>query len=467
MNAAAINAMTMLSQPSSIPQSSGAKEEQGTDFGSLILGKISNDSRDVRNVSDSQVKSDNSGNRNDVNKKAVSVTDDRKVQNRPENISDEAGTGTSEKAQVKSAEADDTENINRDEAAAVLSVLETITQGVAEILGISPEELQSAMDALSMEPADLTDRNNLAQLILSLNNTADISDMLLDNGMYEQLNQLYDFVEGTLSENGLTPEVISDFMETYVEAETSDEIQDTSDGRLIDVEKTDEGPDNSAETGKAASEPKVTVEKQETDEAGEEEAGTEGSSELKTSKPTEKTSTGRISTEHFIQNLEKAADGMMDIDGQAIDVRDIAHQIVEQIKIRISPENTSMEMRLNPDNLGRVAIAITSKNGVMTAEIHTENQSAREAIESQLQILKESIQERGLKVEAIEVRVSDFNFTDSRNSESDASSDGKNANHRNRKADLNGMDGMEDISEAAKSAREILENAGSTVSYRV
>ena len=83
---------------------------------------------------------------------------------------------------------------------------------------------------------------------------------------------------------------------------------------------------------------------------------------------------------------------------------------MEQIKITIRPEQTNMELQLNPEHLGRVNLTITEKEGMMTAQFTTQTQIAKEAIESQMAALRESLQNQGIKVEAIEVTVSEFGF---------------------------------------------------------
>ncbi|MGN1084884.1 MAG: flagellar hook-length control protein FliK, partial [Lachnospiraceae bacterium] len=94
----------------------------------------------------------------------------------------------------------------------------------------------------------------------------------------------------------------------------------------------------------------------------------------------------------------------------AEEIREIANQIMEQIKIVIRPEQTNMELQLNPEHLGRVHLTITEKEGMMTAQFTTQTESAKEAIESQVAALRESLQNQGIKVEAIEVTVSEFGF---------------------------------------------------------
>lgn len=86
----------------------------------------------------------------------------------------------------------------------------------------------------------------------------------------------------------------------------------------------------------------------------------------------------------------------------------IVEQIVRQVRIRVMPETTSMEMQLNPASLGRVNLTVATTGGVATATMVVENQMAKNALESQLISLKESFAEQGLKVEEVEVTVAEF-----------------------------------------------------------
>ena len=165
--------------------------------------------------------------------------------------------------------------------------------------------------------------------------------------------------------------------------------------------------------------------------------------------------------ENFIQHLEITEEGSET--ESATNFREIVFQVVEKIKVALNTDSTSLEMRLNPENLGRVSINITSKAGVMTAQINTENRQAKEAIESSLQILKENIEAKGIKVEAVEVRISDFNMADSRNSESQAESErseGSKNSKRNSGLFANSTD------EADETVEETILNPESTVSFR-
>jgi DNA invertase Pin-like site-specific DNA recombinase len=62
------------------------------------------------------------------------------------------------------------------------------------------------------------------------------------------------------------------------------------------------------------------------------------------------------------------------------------------------------------ESLGKVNLTIHSKEGVMTAHFVVENQISKEAIESQLSTLRETLNQQGIKVEGIEVTVSAYAF---------------------------------------------------------
>ena len=98
-----------------------------------------------------------------------------------------------------------------------------------------------------------------------------------------------------------------------------------------------------------------------------------------------------------------------------VDPMELVRQIVEKIKVKVDMNTTSMELLLNPESLGKVNLQVVSKNGVMTAQFTAETEAAKVAIESQLTVLKENLQNQGLKVEAIEVAVGTFEFNQSDN----------------------------------------------------
>ena len=80
---------------------------------------------------------------------------------------------------------------------------------------------------------------------------------------------------------------------------------------------------------------------------------------------------------------------------------DIVRQVVDEIRVNF----TSMTLQLNPEQLGKVQIHVSTKNGVMQAQIIAETEAAKAAVESGLAVLKEAFENQDLKVDAIEVMV--------------------------------------------------------------
>ena len=365
----------------------------------------------------------------------------------------------------------ETKALPKEEADAtdIQETAEAVMAGAAQILNVTPEELKAAMESLELDVGDLTDRNNVAQLILFLNGSDDISDMLVDNGMLEAFNELNGMVEEILDSHDIKPE---DF-KTLIENIGMEQVAEEPSLETVDVKpetgnvkgnlETDYDQDaNEGVVQQTAGEPQVIVE--DNRDASENQTSTESEKNLEKPETAPKEEQVATGLENFVRNLELAVNETGEVTETQTDVREIVYQVVQRIRVQLNPDSSSLEMRLNPENLGRVSINITSKAGVMTAEINTENRQAREAIESSLQILKENIEAKGIKVEAVEVRVSDFNMQDSRNSES-SGEDGRPDGGRNRRSQgLSGLGGIDDI--ASDESDEVILDPASTVSYR-
>ena len=103
------------------------------------------------------------------------------------------------------------------------------------------------------------------------------------------------------------------------------------------------------------------------------------------------------------------------------------------------------------------------KNGVMTAQIHAETEMAKQAIESQLQRLKDSFQERSIQVEAVEVSVSTSDFQNEQERQDRAKNQQGTRSGRNRiRTDEFGMP-VEEKEE--QTSAEVLEAQGASVEF--
>ena len=363
----------------------------------------------------------------------------------------------------------------------ILEILNTLITQISNILETSMEELETKMNELQMIPEELTDHGSIAKLILSLNGKTDISDMLVDNDMLDEFNDIKELTGKVLEDAGMTPE-------EFTQLTGSEEFREVIDTKTVIfekgvmkpgydseiVEEGDKTPDVKDE-GFTVQVEKKGFEKSGSDNSDEMSGQNEGPKtetvrETKASAKNEKTVQTNVSpAESFVKGLENAikAEGteLTGLEGR-ISARDIVYQLTEAVKVEISPENTRLEMSLNPESLGKVNLNITSKDGVMTAQITTQNEISKEALESQLQILKENIEAQGVRVEAIEVTVAAYTFADSKNAESDGYQEAnEGGKHRSKGISGIGNDLTAEEAEAERIRQEMMEQTGSTVTY--
>lgn len=269
--------------------------------------------------------------------------------------------------------------------------LAKLNQSICELLDITEEELEGMLEQLGMTMADLMQPQNISMLIMQHFDTTDPSVFLTDEtaakAYTDILEQVEAFKQIAGKETGLTPEELTKALEQL-------------------KQKPEELP---VPESKSEEPIPVTVIKPEAEETVKKDSQSFTSQEETSSNHQDTPTPG----EQFLQNLtntfvKEAVPGQEQ--EQVIPIREIAQQIIEQVKIVIQPAQTSMEMQLNPEHLGKVNLNITSKDGVMTAQFLTQTQVAKEAIESQIQTLRETLEQQGIKVEAIEVAVSEYAF---------------------------------------------------------
>ena len=93
-----------------------------------------------------------------------------------------------------------------------------------------------------------------------------------------------------------------------------------------------------------------------------------------------------------------------------VDTLQIMEQIAEQMKVVVTPDTTSMEMQLNPENLGKIYLHISSEEGVVSAQFTATNEVVKEVLELQMVALRENLTQAGVKVDAIEVTIASHEF---------------------------------------------------------
>ena len=90
---------------------------------------------------------------------------------------------------------------------------------------------------------------------------------------------------------------------------------------------------------------------------------------------------------------------------QSVNTQDVIDQIVESARVILTEDKTSMELQLNPQNLGKIILKVTEQEGAVTAKIMTQNAVVKEALEAQTVELRQNLEQAGVKVDAVEVTV--------------------------------------------------------------
>lgn len=155
------------------------------------------------------------------------------------------------------------------------------------------------------------------------------------------------------------------------------------------------------------------------------------------------------------------------------DADSIMSQVTQSIRVNYSAETTSMEMQLHPASLGTVNMNVASNSGVVTAHILVENEAVKAALESQLITLQQTFEDQGMKVEAVEVTVANYdlnkgNSSDTENGNSERESARAGRVGTRRRINLNDLEeaDIEELDEDEQIAADMMARSGNSVDYQ-
>lgn len=373
-------------------------------------------------------------------------------------------TGTQEKSDVK-AEDGDAKDLEK-----VQEVLGTIVQNligqITETFSVSEEELQGVMDELGMTETDLMDPVQLNELLMAVSGAEDSFALLTDEELYGNVKSVLDLqkdLTGQAQEElQLTPEKWQDAVtkvvteEPVITVEVEDHATDAAERSQSDVEL----PTVEQEPEEKIQAPVQNTQEEKTKDSGNrhesQTAGQQGNLLLQ-----------NLKEENFLSGLQQASQ----TEGtQTTDTQDIMRQIMDYMKVSVKADGSDLEMQLHPQSLGTLHVQVASKNGVVTANFITQNETVKAALESQMVQLKESFAEQGVKVEAIEVTVQTHSFEQNleqgRGNQSDQESGAGVSRRRTRRINLNtAFAEDEPQTEEDRIAADIMSANGNTVDF--
>lgn len=416
--------------PTSASKKSGKDEQEAVDFMSM-LGNFAVNNSQQNNPVTFQV-SDNTSNKT-VEYEKLSTKDDRipKV------------TGKTDDADMQKVDQ------------AVEEFAKEVQKEVKELLGVDDAQLEAAMKELGLTYQDLMDPVNLANLVMNLTGEEDQLGLLMNADFQELMQNVEVLSKNLLQELGMTPQEVAEVFAqleqnaAQITEEVPQQMQEVTDTQadVLKVQQTDDVQITEqksqvtglTETNAAATESvesdgnvqnveepvsqEVRVENDQTasQQEGQQEEAPENSmtteddaSLLQQNDTTEKS----IFTEHTFQQTVQTirTDNITAAPTTAVphnvvfNTLDVIRQVSEFTRVMYQGDTTSMEMQLNPENLGKIYVQVTAKEGVVTAHLAVQNEIVKEALENQTIQLRENMNQQGIKVEAVEVTIASHEF---------------------------------------------------------
>lgn len=391
-----------------------------------------------------------------------------------------------------------------------------VVRTVAEQLGVSEDSVKDMMESLGLTAFDLLNPENLAQLAMQLTGETSPMDLLMNDqfqGLMQQMDQLGGQLANELELQPAqmdeliaqmdilqTPETLTDeemqilndaagqqttadtvSTDVMPEFAQTDEVQPMD--KQADVFQKEPKSDEIRTQQPQAQETKQTAEQQTMEQqtdAGDADADSQTGDQVKSAQP-EKMTADRNNSDVAktqtvvqmqdtagVQTMAHAADMTSETSYISVDTMDLLEQVAEQIRVNVSEGTSSMEMQLNPENLGKVYVNISSKEGMIHAQLAASNEAVRAALETQVADLRQNLNQAGVKVDAIEVTVASHEFEknleqNQENEKQQGERQQEQSGGRRRNLNLSSLDGLSGLmtEEETLAAQMMRENGNS------
>lgn len=456
------------------------KNQNVTDLGSAevsfseVMSKTSNQNAGV--FSKQNQIADTSEDSSKISGKGNDLENENKIQEEPTKEADKVEKSTD----VEETEA--TEETTEAVEEELNEKAEELVEEISKELGVSIEDVEKVLEELGISMAGLFDKENLTQVVVVLSGAEDVTQIVMDEELFAQVNNLLGKMEEMLNEVANDTNVTAEELMEYVSKEEfkGEFKTENSDVKVLEAEVVTEAEETDvADTAKFDADTTEAIDKTETE-------NTVKVTQTKTSKSTnghtqsdlshENAETNQqfltnVASDNNLQNVALNVDNGMS-PYLTFEAREIMQQILDYIKVSVKPDMTSLQMQLNPEELGTLQIEVTNKNGMLTAQFTTQDESVKAVIESQLVQLKENMNEQGLKVQAVEVTVASQQFDrnlDKNGNEGTTQEENQKAKSKQiRRINLNELDmeeELEDADDAIRIAADMMARNGNTIDF--
>lgn len=283
---------------------------------------------------------------------------------------------------------------------------ELVEDIVKDVLKLDDDQMDAILAAMGITVLQFLDPQILQQFVLTAEGAGDITDMLTSEMMLADYQMI-------LQQFAQMPEGVSEIL-AQMEPVSEDDANLQGILQELTAVKPEQAP--------VVSDGEVLQKAVNTQEPA-----ILGQTPSSDSSKTMSGESNASSTESFVQTSQPQTDASVeavpfaqqfDLQG-AREVQDapmpnqsvqIIEQIVRQMRVSVTDTTSTMEMQLNPERLGKVLLTISAKEGMMTANFTVQTEEARLALESQMYQLRDTLEQKEIKVEAVSISVSDFSF---------------------------------------------------------
>lgn len=400
---------------------------------------------------------------------------------------------------------------NTDEKLAAFE--EDVRQVLKEKLGVTDEEITDAMQKLGLTVADLIQPNQLTQLTAELTGSENIGELLCNDSFMEIVNEIGGLSQDLLDDLGMTSQMFTETVAAASQVVTTPEsagieqlpemqvtenvnadktaANDNQMNSVLEEEKTVQTASDADEVEIQKPEDNILLQKEvaeetdNTDDMQEKTTLSEDNSLMQEETDTKaddgqtgnrnesgntSNQTAFVSQEHTVDPAAAKTPETVPEFSRQLDTLDLIRQVTEFTKITVREAQTTMEMQLNPEHLGKIYIEVTTKEGNVSAHIMTQNELVKEALEAQMAELKQSMNQAGVKVDAVEVTVGSHEFE--KNLEQNAKQEERQAEEqekaspKTRRINLDDLDELSGVmSEEEALVAQIMADHGNSVDY--
>ena len=340
----------------------------------------------------------------------------------------------------------------------VQNAVSDIKEKIKKTMNVSDEDIESAMEQLGIIAEDLLDMQKLTDLVVALSGNTDSLEFLTDADSVSMLNDILEYAKSVTDNlEDVYNMDIDSIKEMLVSAK--DDVKQSVKQSVV---KEDAQPEERPEATSQYELSNVIAQKTKV------QADNDNNADDK--QQTHMSDKASVENENFTgnmaQNIQNAFSEIID-EVSNVNEADIVRQVVEQIKVTTGQQLSSIEIMLNPENLGKVHIAVTARQGVITAQLTAQNEQVKAALENQMTALKEHFNNQGVKVESVEITVQSHGFESQQNLEGNNSEQAGQEKKTHRKLDLSSLEELEesDMTDEEIRAKDAIVNGDSSVEY--